>query len=574
MRRVFCLFVLVGLLTSAVVITAQEPPAEADSEAFISANFHLQAAYNQVLCVSGDGACPQEISVSVPCMVAACVPSEQTYAVSQTFETLQAAADAAQPGDLIIITPGRYAGVQIEATGGEEGAYIHFLGWGEPGSVIIDRSADPSLSYLRHHFYFIAAHHYIIQNLTFENAADGAGIFVSGYFSATGQFAHHFVVLDIYSHDNGVWGLHTTSTNYLLIQDSIFTNSGEEHGAYLSGSGDNMLIRRNVFQGNNASGLQINADPYTATEELFYWLSNSTGDTCGWTEDDLEALTWHEVKECYDSQGLPELGEFIEDGIGEQIIIEQNIITGNGAAGGAGINLASVRNSTVRNNLIYGNDAAGIACWDDSYTEAKGLASSPFGCQNVQILNNTIVDETGNRGGLILTNDARDMQVYNNIIIRDRFDAYEIASNSGTGLHSGANYYFAQYVEESPGFGGEENSITGFTVSEALAQFVNAGFAPWVVEGDAYPILNPERPDYHVLVDSVLATGGDARFAPALDADGMPRTGLEIGAYGVGSGVARAPSEPVAQSSEINATAQGFITYALDGQLYLMEFGM
>lgn len=534
MNKLLRLILLIIILGLRIPIQAQVAPAEADTESFLSANFNLQDSYNRVLCISQDESCPTEITTLVPCLVSTCTRSVSTYLISQTFDTIQNASDVAQPGDLVIITPGRYAGVQVELTGGEDNAYIHFLGWGEAGTVIIDSSADSSLSWLRHHFYFIAAHHYIIQNLTFENAENGAGIFFSGYFSETGQFSHHVIVMDIYSHDNGSWGLHTTSTNTLLIQDSIFTNSRDEHGAYLSGSGDNMIIRRNVFQGNNAAGLQINADPQTATEELFYWLDNSIGNTCDWSEDDIDSLTWHEVKDCYDSQGLPDLGEFIEDGISENIIIEQNVITANGEIGGAGINLASVRNSIVRNNLIYGNFAAGIACWDDSYAESKELESSQFGCQNVRISNNTIVDEIGNRGGLILSRDARDMQIYNNIIIRDRYDAYEISVNSGSDLRSGANYYFAQYIEESPGFAGEEGSITGFSISEGLAQFVNASFTPWMLEGNAFPILNPDRPNYRPLPDSVLAIAGNLGFASTLDTFGYPKTGSEIGALVVG----------------------------------------
>ena len=289
---------------------------------------------------------PGEIDAAVPCLTAACDHPTQTYPVAAMFDTLQAAADAAQPGDLVIILPGRYAGLDYEETGGADGAYIHFLGWGDPGSVIVDRPARPDVGYLRHQFYLIDVHYLIIQNLAFTGAADGAGLFVSGYFSATGDFAHHVIVTDVYSHANGDWGLHTTAASFLLIQDSIFTGSQAEHGAYISGSGDDIVLRRNVFQGNAAAGLQVNADPQTATGEIFYWLADHTGDTCGWTEDDVDftgAATWDDLKACYTGQGLPDRGAFFEDGISERLIIEQNVITGNGAAGGAGINLASVR---------------------------------------------------------------------------------------------------------------------------------------------------------------------------------------------------------------------------------------
>jgi hypothetical protein len=510
------------------------PQDEPDTAAFITANFDLQSTYNRVLCVTQDDTCPSEISTAVPCLLADCTPIDQSYSVSDTFDTIQSASDNAQAGDLIIIMPGRYAGVQIEETGGADAAYIHFLGWGDAGSIIVDGPADPSKSFLRHHFYFIAAHHYIIQNIAFENAENGAGIFFSGYFSGTGLFSHHMIVMNVYSHDNFDWGLHTTSTNTVIIQDSVFTGSQDEHGAYISGSGDNMLIRRNVFQNNVASGLQVNADPQTATSEIFYWLDSSTGDTCGWTEDDVDftgAAQWQDMKDCYDSQGLPDLGEYFEDGISENIIIEGNVMTGNGEVGGAAINLASVRHSIVRNNLIYGNFAAGIACWDNAYAEEKGLDSSEFGCQDVRIVNNTIVDESGNRGALIINNDAHDMQVFNNVIIRDRYDAYEISYRSSAGLQTGHNYYFERYEEETPPAPAEQNSISGFSVDEGLSQFINPNFEPWIIESDGWFHLNPDRPDYRPIGGSLLITSGNPDVSILYDFDGALRIGTEIGAY-------------------------------------------
>lgn len=528
-----CLLIAISFLTGSPGNAQTPPPAEPDTEAFIEDNFRLQTTYSGVLCVEQDDPCPAEVTVSVPCLTAACAHPTETYPVQETFTTLQAAVEAAAPGNLITIMPGRYQGVEVEDSGGQDEAYIHFLGWGEPGSVIVDRPADPDKSYLRHHFYFINAHHFIIQNIAFEGAADGAGIFFSGYFSYTGQFAHHVIIKDVYSHHHGEWGLHTTATSYVLVEDSVFSSAQEEHGVYLSGSGDYLVVRRNVFQDNEAAGIQINADPQTATAEIFYWLENSTGETCGWTEDDVEFegdATWDDLKACYDEQGLPDLGEFIEDGISQHIIIEQNIATANGRAGGAAINLASVRDTTIRNNLLYGNAAAAIACWDNAYAEEKGLPSSDFGCQDVRIINNTLVDRSGNRGALILNNDARDVTVFNNIIIRDRFDAYEIANRSGTGLRAGHNYHSNRYIDNAPNTPAEENSQTGFTVDEGLAHFVNPSFAPWVLEGETWWSPNPDRPDFRLRADSALTTAGQPAFGPTLDLLGNQRTQSGLGA--------------------------------------------
>jgi hypothetical protein len=514
-----------------VIVEAGPPPdPEADTEQFLTDNFDVQDTYGRVLCVfDGANNCPAQITTKAFCFDDPCTKPDTLYPITQDYESIQLASNASQAGDLIIIMPGTHDGVNVDTMGGADGAYIHFMGWGNPGDVVVNTSPG----FPNDNFYFIDTHHYIISNIEFQDA-NRAGIFFSGFFSDTGHFSHHMIVSDVYSHDNGTWGMHTTATNYIVIQDSTFTNSGDEHGAYVSGSGDHMLIRRNVFQDNNASGLQANADPVTATYELFAWM-DSQGGTCGL---DPDTDTWHEVKACYDSQGMPDLGENIEDGIHNGLIIEQNVMTGNGSIGGAAINMASVRNSVIRNNLVYGNEAGGIACWDDDYANGKGLpGKSPFGCQNDLIVNNTIVDNPGSRTALALINGATDMQVFNNIVVRNRSDAYEISNFSADGLESGHNYYFD--LEISPNSTGwtlldtdaGSGSITGFDLADALDNFVNGVFTPWVLDSGAWPTLNPARPDYHLVTGSTLISSGDASVGPVLDFDGHTRVGTEIGAF-------------------------------------------
>lgn len=564
-----CLVVLIPLS-----ILAQETPVgEPDTEAFIDATFQLQDQYTRVLCVTNDEPCPSEVTTRVPCLTSACIHEPVAYAVEATFETIQAAVDSATFGDLVIIMPGRYRGIEVEFSGGESGAYIHLLGWGDPGAVIVDAPARPDVAYLRHHFYFIASHHYFIQNIAFENAERGAGLFISGDFGATGEFSHHFIISDVYSHDNGMWGLHTTSTNAVLLQDSIFTTAQAEHGAYLSGSGDQMVVRRNVFQDNNAGGLQFNADPQSATAEVFYWLQNLSGDTCGWSEADVEATgaaTWDDMKACYDGQSLPDLGAFFEDGVSEGLIVEQNVLVGNGTAGGAAINLASVRHSVIRNNLIYGNAAGGISCWDNAYAEDKGLDTVTFSCQDVTIVNNTIIDDSSDRGAVIITRGSRDMTVANNVIVRDRDDAYEVSEGSAQGLRSSHNYVSALMVDDLTGVvmldaDAGSGSTLGVDVATALSQFVAPGFGPWLLEDGLWPSANPDRPDYHPSADSVLATGGDPAFAPVYDVSGSPRSRTEIGTYAVGAtGGVSAPTQPPEVAAMPTATVPELATIAAD----------
>ncbi|MDX1995444.1 MAG: right-handed parallel beta-helix repeat-containing protein [bacterium] len=551
-----CLLPLMALHPAPV-----EAAAESDTTTFLNTHFDLQSSYNRVLCVQQGTACPGSISTAVPCLLENCANTPQNYTIHSTYTTIQAASNAAQPGDLIIIMPGRYAGVEVENKHGANNAYIHFLGWGTPGSIIVDR---PARNGIRHHFYFILTRYYMIQNIAFENSPQGAGLFFSGYFSGTGQFSHHIIVSDVYSHDNYKWGLHTTHTSYVVIQNSVFTGSDDEHGAYISGGGDHFLIRRNVFQGNNASGLQVNADPQTATAELFYYLQGETGNTCGYTEASVEftgSATWHQLKACYDSQGLPNLGEFIDDGISADLIIEQNVTTNNGTAGGGAINLASVRQSVVRNNLIYNNRAGSITCWDNAYADDKNLPSSEFGCDGVRVVNNTVFEQAGNRAAVVFTNDARNMTVYNNIIVRGRSDAYEISSRSGQGLRSGANYYYALEVVASPGIvtidtNAGSGSVTGFTVAQALTNFVNPNNNPWVLLNGAWPQLSPNRPDFRPKSATALAQMANPTYRPATDFLGNTRSANTAGAFEVAP-----PAIGMSQPSGTITTAYGNPTY-------------
>jgi hypothetical protein len=514
-------------LTATAEANAPAEPAATpgDTEAFLNTNFNIQAQYARVLCV-GAG-CPAEVEATAPCLTASCDHAPQTYPIEATFDTIQAAWEAAAPGDLVIVMPGQYRGLQAEEKSGADGAYIHIKAWGAPGSVVVNAVAFPEKDWLRDHFYFIDTSYYIIEGIAFDGA-ERAGLFFSGYFAETGRFNTHIVVMDVYSHDNGVWGMHSTATSYMVVQDSVFTNSGEEHGLYLSGGGDNMLVRRNVFQDNVASGFQMNADPQTAEGELYYWLENSSGDTCGL--DDYSP--WAELKACYDQQGLPDLGPFIEDGVGVNVIVEQNVFAGNGREGGAAINLASVRDSVVRNNLIYGSYAGGIACWDNGYAEERGIYPSPYGCQRVTIVNNTMVDPDAGRTAVPLNGNASEMIVANNIIVRERDDAYEILDTSSQGLVSDHNYVYAAYIE-NPDLASLLDDLSGFTVEEALGNFAAPGIEPWVLPDGAWYTLNPARPDYHLAPGSPLAGAGSPAYVPALDLDGSQRTGADIGALGV-----------------------------------------
>lgn len=517
----------------AVTLAHAGQPARFDTDDFLDTHFHLQARYNRVLCVSQHDDCPDQIETTVPCLTGACDHLPQTYPVEAKLNNLQLASSTANPGDLVIIMPGQYSGLLVDRKSGADGAYIHFKAWGEPGQVVVNTPGDPDRNndFL---FYFIAADYYIIEGIAFRDAPR-AGLFITGAFEETGRFATHFIITNIYSHDNGDWGMLTGPASYLVIQDSVFTNSRVEHGLYISGSGDNMIIRRNVFQGNASAGLQINPDPHEATLQLFGWLTTISGNTCGLSEGDVSyegRATWTDVEACYKSQGLPDLGEFMTDGIGQNILVEQNIFTGNGSSGGTALNMAALRDSMVRNNLFYNNYASGIDCGDDYYAQAKNLEVSPFACQRVYVVNNTSVDAGEDYAASVLTfwGDARDMVSANNIIVRAREDAYQILDQADQGLVSRRNYYYSLWIQNPGGMALLEDSLTGFSIEEALMNFTAPGFEPWVLANGEWYQRNPNRPDFHPLPGSPLVGAGDPLYTPPLDLEGDARTGADIGA--------------------------------------------
>ena len=103
-------------------------------------------------------------------------------------------------------------------------------------------------------------------------------------------------VRNCYCHHNSRWGIFTGFARDLLLENNETSYSAIEHGIYVSNSGDRPIVRRNHAHHNNASGIQLNADPAQMGDDP------------------------------NDPQG---------DGIIEDALVEANVIHDNGAAGGA-----------------------------------------------------------------------------------------------------------------------------------------------------------------------------------------------------------------------------------------------
>jgi len=210
------------------------------------------------------------------------------------WRTIQHAAAQVAPGDTVLIDPGTYDGGIIVDTAGTATNPVTFRANGI--GVVIDGSGGE-----RDAFFISYADHIVVEGLTIRHASR-AGMRVDN--------SDHVTVRGCTFADNTTWGLFTDFSDHLLIENNEAYGSVEQHGIYVSNSGDYPIIRGNRVHDNYACGIHMNADA---------------------------------------SMG--------GDGIISHGVVEANVVYDNGAGGGAAINMDGVTDTIVRNNLLHGNHA-------------------------------------------------------------------------------------------------------------------------------------------------------------------------------------------------------------------------
>lgn len=155
-------------------------------------------------------------------------------------------------------------------------------------------------------------------------------------------------VRGIQSLRNGGSGLLTANTSNVLVAGSQLAYN-QQHGVYLSQSGDNLTVNACKLTDNHKAGIQVNA---------------------------------------IQDRPLPVAPK--ADGISIGVKLVCNTLLRNQAAGGAGINLAGCRQVEINGNVFTEhNGRSGIALWDDGTNNAK------FGCRDVVIERNIFDFRTG-----------------------------------------------------------------------------------------------------------------------------------------------------------------------------------
>lgn len=271
------------------------------------------------------------------------------------WATLQHAADTVIANDTVVVLPGQYQGFMLQRSG-LPGQPISFLA--EPGAEITsDNPTTPDGINIENwgdggpdSVHDIEIHGFTV------TGASRAGIRIVG---AEDEPGHDIVISDNISRDNGKWGILSGFVDTLTVEGNTCSGSLDEHGIYLSNSGDGNLARRNHCYGNNASGIQFNADA--------------------------------------------SLGG---DGTMSDAVIEYNICHDNGVAGGAALNLDGVADSLIRGNLLYNNHASGIVIYN----------GDGQGSQNNKVLNNTVLQAADGRWALLIGSSPGN-SLRNNILL-------------------------------------------------------------------------------------------------------------------------------------------------------------
>jgi hypothetical protein len=525
-----------------------------ESTEWVARAFKIQARYARVIAVYTGPKAPATVTVGK--LDLAAPPGGEAAAelkVDLAVRSLQEAADAAKGGDLVAVLPGRYQGFTIgdKADAGDE-RYVHFKALGAPGEVVIDQASPTDKNWM---VILQAAHHVIVQgfNVVGPNAPGAqppaganAGIFINGDFVSSSRLAHHLAIVGNFSHGHKKWGIHSVDSHTVLVQDNLFAHSAMEHSAYFSDGSDNYVIRRNVFFGSAASGLQVNVDPLASLEKLATHPAlhyPPMQPSRAWALGLLKAAT-----ERFGQNAFP-------DGRGFNYIIEGNVMNGNGRKGGAAINLAGVRESLIQNNLVYGNVSSGIAEWDNGNpfdaaqvdpgpqtpADVTGADVLPlFGCFNNVVRNNTVLMSTRGRPALSVGSGSWGTRARNNILINDELPSIELHPtgiwrfDGGNNVLDRVRYEGTAAALKSLAFSLPDagHSVTGVSRRSLGSNFVQPGEEPWVILEGSWWKLNPKRPDFHPRASAILLAGkGDAREMPRVDLEGKKRSKADIGAY-------------------------------------------
>jgi parallel beta-helix repeat protein len=380
------------------------------------------------------------------------------------WATLQYAANRVNPGDRIVAMPGNHVGFDLQRSGAA-GNPIQFIA--QPGARITQRnSRTPDGINLE------LASHIVIDGFEVFGMPR-AGVRSVGLDDDMAEFV---TVRNVFAHDNGVWGIFTGHVNDLVIENNRTTGSIDEHGIYVSNSGDRPVLRGNISWGNHGSGIHMNGD---------------------------------------ESQG--------GDGIISGALVSGNIIydnakpiNGNTMVGGSGINMDGVQNSRIENNLVYANRASGISLYRIDGAE---------GSSGNLVINNSVHQPANGRWALNISDGSTGNTVLNNILMSDHTYRGSIAATEDSlpGMVSNYNALAPRFTTDTG------DSTFGFAAWQDLLDDDAQSFSATA----AALFVNPAGGDYRLKPGVAAIDVGSNLLAPSVDLVGKSRPqglGIDLGA--------------------------------------------
>src|SRR5262249_36868882 len=158
---------------------------------------------------------------------------------------------------------GTYAGFNVgQPHTGTAGAPITFLA--EPGVVVTTEAArfNGQTHHARINMDTVAS--IIIDGFevsgTNDQRTSKAGIRMVAPPDSPPTTAGFITVRNCHVHHNGQWGVFSGHVHSITVENCDIHDTYEQHGIYLSNSGDNHVVRNNRVHDNSAAGFHCNAD--------------------------------------------------------------------------------------------------------------------------------------------------------------------------------------------------------------------------------------------------------------------------------------------------------------------------
>jgi parallel beta-helix repeat protein len=391
-----------------------------------------------------------------------------TGSVAAPWRTLQHAADVVGPGDTVIVTPGNYAGFDLRHSGASA-APISFQA--QSNVFITSASQVRKKNGIGVDGINLEGASYVVVDGFNINGMPEAAVRAVGF---PDDFARFVTVRNITTSNNGVWGIFTGHVDDLLIESNSTSGSVDQHGIYVSNSGDRPIIRNNVSYNNHDNGIHMNGDL---------------------------------------SQG--------GDGIISGAIVSGNMIYNNGTGGGCGINMDGVQDSRIENNLLYNNHASGISLYDIDGAD---------GSKRNLVVNNTIIEASDARWALNILDGSSNNTARNNILLNNNtgHGSINIDAASLAGFVSDYNVVVNRF---SPDDGASFQTL-------AQWQALTGNDTHSIIATASALFANVVANDYHLKVSSPAINAGTNVSAPPGDLAGLPRPAggaFDIGAYEFGA---------------------------------------